>query len=164
VNLIISGLLWAVVAVLALMVAVRSPYLLRDSAKFGLFDFLRLIPRLGIGVIGSGFLAEILPHALIARWLGPDAGFFGIVIATIAGALTPGGPVVGFAIAAASLKSGAAAPAIIAYVTAWALFAFQRVLIWELPTIPADIVLLRVAASLPLPFMAAAMAMLLGKP
>ena len=88
----------------------------------------------------------------------------GIVIATLAGAMTPGGPVVGFAIAAAALKGGAGAPQVIAYSTAWALYAFPRLLSYELPIMPARVVWLRVIASLPLPFLAAGLAMLLGKP
>jgi hypothetical protein len=35
---------------------------------------------------------------------------------------------------------------------------------WELPVVPARFVWLRAAVSLPLPFLAAAFAMLLGKP
>ena len=127
-------------------------------------EFIRLLPRIGIGVVGSGFIAEVLPKALIAPWLGPESGFTGVVIATLGGALTPGGPVVGFSIGAAALKSGAGAPQVIAYSTAWALYAIHRLVIWEVPMMPARMVWLRAAVSLPLPFIAAAVAMLLAKP
>lgn len=70
----------------------------------------------------------------------------------------------GFAISAAALKGGAGAPQVIAYSTAWALYAFPRLLSYELPIMPARVVWLRVLASLPLPFIAAAVAMLLSKP
>lgn len=79
-------------------------------------------------------------------------------------ALTPGGPVIGFSVGAAALKGGAGAPQVIAYSTAWALFAVQRLFLWELPVMPQRLVLLRLAASLPLPFLAAAGAMLIGRP
>jgi hypothetical protein len=85
-------------------------------------------------------------------------------MATVAGAMPPRGPVVGFAVAAAALKGGAGAPQVIAYSTAWALYAFPRLLSYELPIMPARVVWLRVVASLPLPFLAAGLAMLLGKP
>ena len=68
-----------------------------------------------IGVVGSGYIAAIMPPDLIAAWIGPNSGFIGILIATIVGAATPGGAVVGFAIGAAALKSGAGAPQVIAY-------------------------------------------------
>jgi hypothetical protein len=86
------------------------------------------------------------------------------VFATVLGALTPGGPVVGFALATAALKSGAGVPQVIAYTIAWALFALPRVVIYEIPSMPPRVVWLRVAVSLPLPFLAAWMAMLAGKP
>jgi hypothetical protein len=164
VTLAINILLWLVVAALAFLAAMRGRVLFDDGARAGVMEFLLLLPRIGIGVIGSGFVAEALPNEWIAPWLGPQSGFLGVVIATIGGALTPGGPVVGFSIGAAALKSGAGAPQVIAYSTAWALYAIHRLLIWEVPLMPARVVWLRAAVSLPLPFMAAALAMLLGRP
>ncbi len=142
----------------------RGQVLLKDGARGGAMEFLLLLPRIGIGVIGSGFLAEALPNEWIAPWLGPESGFLGVMIATIGGALTPGGPVVGFSIGAAALKSGAGAPQVIAYSTAWALYAIHRLLIWEVPLMPARVVWLRAMVSLPLPFLAAALAILAGRP
>jgi hypothetical protein len=163
-TLAINLLLWLVVAGLALFAASRGRVLLNTGVREGLIEFVRLLPRIGIGVVGSGYLAEILPKALIAPWLGPESGFIGVIIATIGGALTPGGPVVGFSIGAAALKSGAGAPQVIAYSTAWALYAIHRLVMWEVPLMPARIVWLRAAVSLPLPFIAAALAILCGKP
>ena len=163
-SLFVDVLLWAIVAVLALTLAVRSRPLFAQSLRDGAREFLTLLPRIAIGMIGSGFIAEILPRHLIPGWFGADTGMIGLVVATILGALTPGGPVVGFAIAAAALKSGAGAPQVIAYTIAWALFALPRVLIYEIPSMPPRVVWLRVAVSLPLPFLAAWMAMLAGKP
>jgi hypothetical protein len=156
--------LWTLVAILMVIAAVHGSAVLRASAREGAIDFLKLIPRIFIGVVGSGYLAEVLPQDLVGRWLGPDSGAIGVGIAVLGGALTPGGPVVGFSIGAAALKGGAGAPQVIAYVTAWALFAVQRLFIWEVPVMPARLVWLRVAASLPLPFLAAAGAMILGRP
>jgi hypothetical protein len=82
----------------------------------------------------------------------------------IAGAATPGGPVVGFSIGAVALKSGGGTPQVVAYVIAWALFAFQRLILWEIPFMPARFVWFRAAVSLPFPFLAAAIAMAIGKP
>ena len=160
----INILLWLVVAVLAVIAGMRGHVLLKDGARTGAMEFLLLLPRIGIGVIGSGFVAEALPNEWIAPWLGPESGFLGVTIATIGGALTPGGPVVGFSIGAAALKSGAGAPQVIAYSTAWALYAIHRLLIWEVPLMPARVVWLRAMVSLPLPFLAAAIAILLGRP
>src|SRR5512135_3893497 len=151
-TLAINILLWLVVGVLALIAAMRWRVLLNDGARTGMMEFILLLPRIGVGVIGSGFVAEALPNEWIAPWLGPESGIMGVVIATLGGALTPGGPVVGFSIGAAALKSGAGAPQVIAYSTAWALYAIHRLLIWEVPMMPARVVWLRAAVSLPLPF------------
>jgi hypothetical protein len=163
-TLAINILLWLVVGTLAVVAATRGRVLLNEGARDGATEFLLLLPRIGVGVIGSGFVAEALPNDWVAPWLGPESGFLGVLIATVGGALTPGGPVVGFSLGAAALKSGAGAPQVIAYSTAWALYAIHRLLIWEVPMMPARVVWLRAAVSLPLPFMAAAFAILLGRP
>ena len=163
-NLAIDIALWTIVLVLGLAVALRRRPMFGETLRFGLHDFLALLPRIAIGMIGSGFIAEILPSQLIPAWLGPNTGIAGLILAVVAGALTPGGPVVGFAIATAALKSGAGAPQVIVYTIAWALFALQRVIIYEIPAMPPRVVWLRVLVSLPLPFIAAWAALVVGKP
>jgi hypothetical protein len=160
----VNILLWLVVGGLAFLAALRGRVLLNDGARDGLWEFIRLLPRIGAGVVGSGFIAEMLPKALVASWIGPGSGFLGVLIATLGGALTPGGPVVGFSIGAAALKGGAGAPQVIAYSTAWALYAIHRLVIWEVPMMPPRLVWLRAAVSVPLPFIAAAIAMALARP
>jgi uncharacterized membrane protein YraQ (UPF0718 family) len=162
--ILVDVLLWSILVVLAIVAATRSRVLLHETAREGALDFLRLLPRLAIGVIGAGFIAEVLPQDVVGRWLGPESGLLGVAIAVIAGAITPGGPVVGFSIAAAALKGGAGAPQVIAFVTAWSLYAVQRMIMWELPVVPTRLVWLRALASLPLPFIAAIGAILLARP
>ena len=163
-NLIIDIVLWTIVVALGIAVIIRRQPMFGESLRNGAHDFLTILPRIAIGMIGSGFIAEMLPSQLIPSWLGPNTGAAGLILAVFAGALTPGGPVVGFAIATAALKSGAGAPQVIAYSIAWALFALPRVLVFEIPMMPPRVVWLRVAVSLPLPFLAAWAAMLTGRP
>lgn len=163
-TLAINLLLWTVVGVLALMAGLRGRVLLNSGARAGAIEFIHLLPRIAIGVVGSGYIAAILPQHLMSSWLGPESGLTGVFIAVVGGALTPGGPVVGFSVGAAALKGGAGAPQVIAYTTAWALYALQRLVVFEVPMMPARIVWLRALVSLPLPFIAAAMAMVLAKP
>ena len=160
----VDGLLWLIALALGLIAASRGRQVLRDSVKEGTMDCLRLIPRIMLGVIGSGYIAALLPQEVVGRWLGADSGVTGLCIAVLGGAFTPGGPVIGFSIGAAALKGGAGTPQVIAYTVAWALFAFQRMFLWEIPVMPQRLVWLRVLASLPLPFLAAAGAMLIGRP
>jgi uncharacterized membrane protein YraQ (UPF0718 family) len=119
-------------------------------------DFLHLMPRLAVGVIGAGFIAKAMPQDVVVAWLGPASGVGGVAVAALAGAATPGGPVVGFAIGAAALKAGAGLPQVVAFVTAWSLYTLNRMLVWEIPVMPMRFVLVRSLVSLPFPFAAAA--------
>ena len=163
-TLAVNILLWLVVGILAVIAATRGRVLLDDGVRAGVMEFILLLPRIGVGVVGSGFVAEALPNEWIAPWLGPESGLLGVVIATLGGALTPGGPVVGFSIGAAALKSGAGAPQVIAYSTAWSLYTIQRLLNWEIHMMAPRFVWLRAAVSFPLPILAGLGALLLGKP
>jgi hypothetical protein len=162
--LIIDIILWGSVAALGFMAWQRGRTVLASSAREGTMDFINIVPRIALGVIGSGYIAAIIPQEVITGWLGPDSGWSGVLAAVIAGAATPGGPVVGFSIGAVALKSGGGAPQVIAYVVAWALFAFQRLILWEIPFMPARFVWFRAAVSVPFPFLAAAIAMATGRP
>jgi hypothetical protein len=161
---IINLLLWVLVAVLALTAAVRSKALFREGATEGARDFVLLLPRILIGVVGSGYIAAIMPQDLISAWIGPNSGLLGIAVATCAGAITPGGAVVGFSVGAAALKGGGGAPQVIAYSTAWSLYALTRLINWEVAMMPPRVVWLRAAVSVPLPFLAGVGAMLIGHP
>jgi hypothetical protein len=164
VFILINIFLWVLVAVLALTAAVRSKALFREGATEGIRDFVMLLPRIMIGVVGSGYIAAVMPQDLITTWIGPGSGVLGIAIATAAGAITPGGAVVGYAVGAAALKGGGGAPQVIAYATAWSLYSLTRMINWEVAMMPPRVVWLRAAVSLPLPFIAGLGAMLLGKP
>ena len=162
--LLIDIILWGSVAAVGYIAYLRGPKVLTASMREGTVDFIRVVPRIALGVVGSGYIAAVIPQEIITGWLGPDSGWSGVLTAVVAGAATPGGPVVGFSIGAVALKAGGGAPQVVAYVIAWALFAFQRLILWEIPFMPARFVWFRAAVSLPFPFLAAAIAMLIGKP
>ena len=155
--LIIDLILWSSVAALGFVAFRRGRLVLIGSVREGTMDFINIMPRIAIGVIGSGYIAAVIPEEIITGWLG-------VLAATIAGGATPGGPVIGFSIGAVALKAGGGMPQVVAYVVAWALFAFQRVILWEIPFMPARFVWFRAAVSVPFPFLAAAIAMAIGKP
>jgi len=162
--LLIDFILWSSVAAVGFLALQRGRPVLIASLRDGTMDFITVVPRIALGVVGSGYIAAVIPQEIITGWLGPDSGWPGVLTAVIAGAATPGGPVIGFSIGAVALKAGGGAPQVIAYVIAWALFAFQRLLLWEIPFMPARFVWFRAAVSLPFPFLAAAIAMAIGRP
>lgn len=152
--------LYAMAAALALVAWRRRDGTLASALRETWRDFVHLMPRLLVGVLGAGFIARLLPQDMVIGWFGPGSGPVGLVLASIAGALVPGGPVVGFAMGAAALKAGAGVPQVVAFVTAWSLYTLNRVLIWELPVMNARFVWMRAAISLPFPFIAAYVAAL----
>lgn len=162
--LVIDILLWGSLFGVGIIAWRQDKTVLSVALRGGAMDFINIVPRIALGVIGSGFIAAIIPSEVIVGGLGPDTGWFGVATAVVAGAATPGGPVVGFSIGAVALKSGGGAPQVTAYVVAWALFAFQRLILWEIPFMPARFVWFRAMVSLPFPFLAAAVAMMTGKP
>ncbi len=162
--LLIDVILWGSVIGVGFIAFQRGPTVLKASLREGGMDFVNIVPRIALGVVGSGYIAAVIPQEIITGWLGPSSGWLGVATAVVAGAATPGGPVVGFSIGAVALKAGGGVPQVLAYVVAWALFAFQRVLLWEIPFMPARFVWFRAAVSVPFPFLAAAIAMLIGKP
>lgn len=123
--------------------------------------FLVVLPALGAGVLLAGFLQGLLPRDLVTRRMGAGSGLAGLLLATAAGTLTPGGPMAAFPLVLVLAAAGADRGALVAYITAWSVLGFQRTLVWEWPVLGLDFALLRVAASLPLPLLAGWLARLL---
>lgn len=130
---------------------------LTEAKRLGLFNF----PRITVALIGASFFAELLPEEEVRRLFGASAGFGGLLFATLLGPLTPGGVFVCFAVAAAGLKVGASSAAVLAYVTAWALFSATKVLAYEVPLMGRQFTLRRLVLSIPIPFLVAAGAVLI---
>ena len=140
-------ILYALVAWLMLTAWQRRDGTLGLSLQAAPREILHLLPRLALGVIGSGFIAKALPQDQILGLFGSGSGILGVALAALAGALTPGGPVVGFALGAAALKAGAGLPQVMSFVTGWSLYTLNRMLIWELPFMPSWFVRLRILVS-----------------
>lgn len=150
--------LYAVTAILMLWTVQRDWNKFLDATADGVEEFGRLLPQLAVGFIGSGFLAAALPQELVVGRIGPESGAFGMFLAAAVGAVTPGGPVVGFAIGAAALKAGAGIAQVVTFVSAWSLFGLTRIIVWEMPIMPRNVFLTRMFVTLPLPVIAALLA------
>src|SRR5258708_29840402 len=109
-SLLIDLLLWGSVAAVGFIALQRGRVVLVSSLREGSLEFINIVPRIALGVIGSGYIAAVIPQEIITGWLGPNSGWLGVLIAVIAGAATPGGPVVGFSIGAVAVKAGGGAP------------------------------------------------------
>jgi uncharacterized membrane protein YraQ (UPF0718 family) len=94
---------------------------------------LDLASRLAAAFLMAGFVEVLVPKDLINRWVGERSGLKGIVIATLAGMVTPGGPLICFPLIAALSKLGADYGPLVAYLSSWELIGIQRIVIWEIP-------------------------------
>jgi uncharacterized membrane protein YraQ (UPF0718 family) len=87
---------------------------------------LQVLPLLVCAFLMAGMVQVLIPHKVIARWIGAESGARGIWIGTLAGGLTPGGPYVSLPLVAGLLRAGAGLGTLVAFLTAWSLWAVAR--------------------------------------
>jgi len=129
-----------------------------DILSHDLGIFVSMLPKMMAGCLVSAFVTRLLPREVVARLVGTESGFLGLLIATLMGAVLPGGPITIYPLAGAFLVLGADAGTAIAFITAWNLLGYNRALIWEMPFFGVDFVLWRILVAVPLPFLAGALA------
>jgi uncharacterized membrane protein YraQ (UPF0718 family) len=113
---------------------------------------LEILPKVLAGTLIGALIQILVPRSSIVRWLGAGSGWTGLLIATTAGLLIPAGPFTVFPIAASLLLAGADRGTTVAFISGWLLLGLNRALIWEMPFFGTDIVLLRSAFSIWMPF------------
>jgi uncharacterized membrane protein YraQ (UPF0718 family) len=149
--LIASLLLYGAVVFLGQVAWRRRDGSLQGALQFSLVQAKLVAPRIFFAVLGAGFIAALVPPELVAAVVGGDTGFFGLLIASALGAVTPGGPMLAFAVGGAALEVGGGTPQVIAFVTAWGLYNLNRTMVWEVPIVGRRAVVQRVLVALPLP-------------
>lgn len=125
--------------------------------------FLEIQPKVLAACLIAALVAVLLPREKVARWVGAESGFLGLVIGTLAGAILPGGPITIFPLASAFVAVGADVGVAIAFITSWTLLGYSRALVWELPIFGIDFVIWRSIAAIPLPLVAGILARLLAQ-
>jgi uncharacterized membrane protein YraQ (UPF0718 family) len=151
----ITTIVLAVLAVAFAVVAyLKDPGLPWIGARNGLSMLWFVLPRLIPALILAGMLQVLVPQEVVSRHLGREGGFRGILIASVAGILTPGGPMVTVPFLVALANSGAAMAPMVAYMTSWSLFGMQRIIAWEAPLMGWRFVAVRVLPSLAFPVIA----------
>jgi uncharacterized membrane protein YraQ (UPF0718 family) len=147
---------------LALLTWLRGGSSLLHSGLAGGLDLLvRYGAVLVVSFLAAGLVQELIPREWIQASLGRGSGLRGILLGTAAGMITPAGPFVSLPIAAVLIRSGAALPAVVAFLTGWALLAVHRLVAWEVPILGLRVALLRYGLSLLLPVLAGLLAHLL---
>ena len=124
--------------------------------------FVEILPKVLAACLIAAFVAVLMPREVVLRWVGAESGFMGLVIATLAGEICPGGPITIFPIAAAFIAIGADVGATVAFVTSWTLLGYARALVWELPFFGPEFVIWRTVVAIPLPIVAGVVARILA--
>ena len=125
--MLIPTLIMAVFAVALFVIAtVKGDGANIAGLKSATRTLLEILPLLIFAFIIGGLVQVLLPRDLLSSWVGTESGFRGIMIGTLAGSVTPGGPYVSYPIAAALMKSGAGIGTMVAFVTGWSLWAVAR--------------------------------------
>lgn len=94
--------------------------------KSALSMTVEILPLLIFAFVVAGMAQALLPRELLSKWVGVESGLRGILIGTVAGGLSPGGPYVSLPIVAALLRSGASVGTMVAFLTGWSLWAIAR--------------------------------------
>ncbi|MFQ5574182.1 MAG: permease [Terriglobia bacterium] len=135
---------------LAILAYLKDPPLLAAGAKAGGKMFTGVLVLLAAAFLIAGFIQVLVPREMISRWIGRESGLRGILVACVLGGVTPGGPYVSFPIVAALYKAGAGIGPVVAYVTAWSLWAAGRLPI-ELGLVGPKVTLVRFLSTFLLP-------------
>ena len=86
----------------------------------------QILPLLIFAFIVAGMIRVLIPQELIAKWVGAESGFRGILIGSVLGGIMPGGPYVSMPIIAGLLRTGAGIGTMVALITSWSLIAIAR--------------------------------------
>ncbi|HXG39497.1 MAG TPA: permease [Candidatus Limnocylindrales bacterium] len=114
---------------------------------------LSVLPQVSLGFVLAGLIAVVVPSDLIGAWIGEESGLRGVIVATLAGMLTPGGPFLQFPLVASLARGGAGVGPIAAYLTAWSLLGLNRAIVWELPLLGGTFALARYTVSILAPIL-----------
>jgi uncharacterized protein len=121
-----STLLMAGIALILVAIGVArgdgSPVV---GAKTALRLALRVLPLLVFAFLATGMISALVPKEVLAKMVGPDSGWRGILLATLAGGVAPGGPVVQAGLAAGFFHAGAAIGPLVAFMVAGMLWGFE---------------------------------------
>ena len=144
-------LLWMIALILGMMAYFHPEKRHKEGLKIAWDQAIHILPRIVMALLVSGFLSVLIPTELVAAWLGKDSGIKGILIACVLGALTPGGPIISFPIAVVLFKTGAGVSPLIAFLTAWSVFAVHRMFAYEIPMMGLRFTTVRLLSSFLLP-------------
>jgi len=157
-----TWIFWLGVLVLLGVAYLKAPELAAEGLRSGARLLWSVLPRLLAAFAIAGILQVLIPQQIVLRWIGSESGIRGVLVASVAGAITPGGPMLSFPIVAGLYQAGAGLGPLVAYLTSWSLLGVHRIVAWELPLMGSRFVLVRLAVSFLLPVLAGYLANAIG--
>ncbi len=125
--MLIPTLVFAVLAAILLYVGyTRGEEQHIAGLKISLSMIIQILPLLFFAFLVAGMVQVLIPREIVLQWVGAESGLRGILIGSVAGGLTPGGPFVNLPLAAALYRSGAGIGTMVAFITGWSLYAVAR--------------------------------------
>lgn len=152
--------IFAIVSATACYVVI-GPAAFEEAVDNDIAMVLKTIPRIIAAMTVAGMIWVMLPRDRLTRMIGSESGIKGLIIATAAGIVTPGGPSAAFSLLAVLGGAGADRGAMVAYIASWSMLGFQRIIVWDVPMMGAEFSLTRFLISLPLPIVAGLIARML---
>lgn len=152
---IFDGNFWIVLGVLVVLCGLAfgrgGAPLLGEALGSGGRLFVRFGAVIFLSFLVAGLAETLMPREWVSTALGEESGWKGLLLASVAGIVTPAGPFVSMPLAVVLLRSGAAPPAVVSFLAAWSLLAVHRLFAWEVPILGASFAFTRWGLCLFLP-------------
>lgn len=142
----------AALGALCYVVAGGDAFFLAAEKNYDLLG--SVVPRVLAAQFAAGFIWVLVPRDRLSAMLDGSSGRRGLIIATAAGIITPGGPASAFPFLALIAAAGADRGVLVSYITAWSLLGVQRMIVWDVPFMGFEFSLFRYLISIPLPIIA----------
>ncbi|MBW1801855.1 MAG: permease [Deltaproteobacteria bacterium] len=107
--------------------------------------------RLLLGFILGGLIQELIPRDMISKWLGPESGLKGILIASYAGIFLAGSPYMMLPVFVSIYRAGAGVGPLMALLSGRGLLSLQLLLVWQIPFLGVELSVARYLACIIVP-------------
>jgi uncharacterized membrane protein YraQ (UPF0718 family) len=153
--------IWIIAVVLGGMAWRRKDDSLRTALELGWNTFKRNALTLLLAFVIVGIVNALSPQNLIERYLGPDSGWQGLLLAEALGMILPGGPYAVFPLIGVIYAAGAGLGPVVTLITSWSMLALLSVT-FELPFMGWRFTAVRLGLGIGAPLLAGIFAMLIA--
>ncbi|SIS62720.1 permease [Alicyclobacillus vulcanalis] len=124
----------------------KAPSDALDAARSSVAMLGQSLPWIVVSMFLAGLVSQWLQPEMVARWLGREAGLFGMVLGALIGMLGTGSRFAVYPLAVSLLAADASPGAVVAFTTSWQLTSLAR-LPAEFPFFGMPFALVRFAIS-----------------